>query len=248
MFFVLVAALSAPFWLVGSLTAWQPLPGVPASALMFVCPCAAALLLVLGESGPAGARDWLGRAVALRRASRLYGLALVLPPLAMLVAYGAMRVLQLPLPRVEMDFHRLPLVLVAFMVTASFEQIGWSAYAVDALQARHSALTASLLVGVAWALWHVVPLQQAGRTTDWIAWWCLATIALRILLTWLYDSGGGSVLAAALCQASMNTSWQYFPNHGSHYDPKIAGLVLLGVAVVVVMRYGPRTLDSSTRS
>ena len=101
-FFAWLAALSVPFWLVGSLTAWQPLPGVPASALMFVCPCAAAVFLVLKESGPSRARDWLRRALAIRRPSRFYGFALVLPPLAMLAAYCAMRVLDLPLPAIEM--------------------------------------------------------------------------------------------------------------------------------------------------
>jgi hypothetical protein len=53
-FFLLVFALSAPFWLAGGLTDLQLMPGLSASALMAFCPLAAALLLVHrhGRGGP----------------------------------------------------------------------------------------------------------------------------------------------------------------------------------------------------
>lgn len=37
-FVVLVATLSMPFWLAGSLTDWQLLEGLSASSFMFLCP------------------------------------------------------------------------------------------------------------------------------------------------------------------------------------------------------------------
>jgi hypothetical protein len=37
-FFLLVFALSLPFWLAGTLTSLQLLPALPISALMFLCP------------------------------------------------------------------------------------------------------------------------------------------------------------------------------------------------------------------
>lgn len=43
-FFVLVFALSIPFWAAGALTARQLLPALPIRALGFLCPLAAALL------------------------------------------------------------------------------------------------------------------------------------------------------------------------------------------------------------
>ena len=143
-----------------------------------------------------------------------------------------------------MDFGRLPLVFLVLLVSGVFEQLGWSAYAVDALQRRRSALSTGLLVGLIWAVWHVVPLLQAGRPVAWIAWWCLMTVSLRVVLSWLYNSAGRSVLVVAVCQAAANTSWQFFPNYGSHYDPGINGLVWLAIAILVVVLGGPGHLHS----
>jgi uncharacterized protein len=53
-FFLLVFALSLPFWLAGTLTSFQLLPALPISALMFVCPVAAAAILVYQENKSAG--------------------------------------------------------------------------------------------------------------------------------------------------------------------------------------------------
>jgi uncharacterized protein len=39
-----------------------------------------------------------------------------------------------------------------------------------------------------------------------------------------------------------NVSWQIFPNNGSHYDPRITGVLVMVVAVFVIVQWGPRTL------
>lgn len=44
-FFVLVFALSVPFWLLGAVTGGQLSPDLPVSALIFVCPVIAASIL-----------------------------------------------------------------------------------------------------------------------------------------------------------------------------------------------------------
>lgn len=48
-------------------------------------------------------------------------------------------------------------------VSAAAEESGWMGYAVDPIQARTSALTAGLVLGGAWAVWHLVPLVHAHR-------------------------------------------------------------------------------------
>lgn len=48
---LLVWALSLPFWWLGSASRWQLLPGVPVSALKFVCPCLAATVLTYRDGG-----------------------------------------------------------------------------------------------------------------------------------------------------------------------------------------------------
>ncbi len=63
-----------------------------------------------------------------------------------------------------------------------------------------------------------------------------------MLYVWLYNNTGKSVFAAALFHDTLNVSWQLFPNSGSHYDPRIAGLIIAVVTAVVTVVWGPRTL------
>lgn len=248
LFFGLVGLLSVPFWIAGRFTAWQMLPGVPISAWMFVCPALAALILVARSGGRVAACAWIRQTLQLRAAGRgrWVAVAVVTPAAALVAAYLWMRISGHALPQhIEMDFGRMPLVFAAFVLTGVFEQLGWSSYATRALQVHHSALAGSLMVGVAWAAWHVIPLQQAGRELGWIAWWCVMTMMLRVVLTWLYNSAGASVIVVAVCQAAANTGWQFFPNYGSHYDPKVAGLMFMILAAVIVARHGPRWLASA---
>ena len=104
------------------------------------------------------------------------------------------------------------MMFVTFFVCALGEELGWSGYVIDPLQDRRSALQASVLLGLVWAAWHLVPLIQADRSPEWIGWWSLYTAASRILMTWLYNNTGKSVFAAALYHDMSNLSWQLFPD------------------------------------
>ena len=93
----------------------------------------------------------------------------------------------------------------------------------------------------------LLPLLQVERPPDWIAGWFLGTVASRLVIVWLCNNTGGSVLAAILFHDVSNVSWQLFPNDGSHYDPRISGVILALVAAAVVAIWGPRTLAQCRR-
>ena len=76
----------------------------------------------------------------------------------------------------------------------------------------------------------------------WILGQCLCTVALRVVLSWIYANAGPGILVVALCQASSNVAWSLFPNHGSHFDPAVAGVLAALAAGAVVVGFGPRTL------
>lgn len=243
-FFLLVFALSAPLWLVAPLAHVQMLPGLPMSAVMVVCPLVASLILVARERGTQGLKSHLGRALDFRRieSKAWYAPILLLMPATAALAYVTMRALGLPLPAPSLSFSTVPALFLLFFLAAVAEELGWSGYALDPLQNRWGALFASLILGLVWVAWHVVPLVQVGRAPGWIAWWSLAAVATRVLHTWLYNNTGKSVFGAALFHAMANVSWQMFPNHGSHYDPRITGIILVIVTVSVTIAWGPRTL------
>jgi membrane protease YdiL (CAAX protease family) len=243
-FFLLVFTLSVPFWLLGATTELQLLPGLPVSSLMVLSPLLAASILVYREHKFEGLARLLTRAVDFRRvrAKIWFAPIILLMPGIMLLSYGLMRWIGLPLPVAQFPVLGALVMFLLFFIAAVSEELGWSGYALDPMQDRLGALWAGILLGVIWATWHVIPLLQVDRSAAWISWWCLGTVAQRVLMVWLYDNTGKSVFAATLFHDMSNISWQLFPNYGSHYDPRITSLVTFFVAVIVVFIWGPRTL------
>ena len=235
-FFLLVFALSAPFWLAGGMTELQLMPGLSVSALMAFCPMAAAWILTHRESGHAGVTELLGRSLDFRRirAKRWYVPILLLMAVVDLVVSGLIRGMEMPLPA--------PLMFVAFLIGALGAELGWSGYVTDPMPQRWNALQTSLLLGLVAVLWHLVPLTLMGRSPSWIAWWCLYAMAARILIVWLYNNTGNSVFAVALFHATLNLSWMLFPVNGSHFDMRMGGVTMAIVAAVVTLGWGSSTL------
>jgi membrane protease YdiL (CAAX protease family) len=133
------------------------------------------------------------------------------------------------------------MLFVVYAVAAFGEEAGWSGYATDPMQDRWGPLGGSLILGSAWALWHVVPDLQAHRDLAWIAWQRLYTIVLRVLIVWLYDNTGASVLAAIAFHAMDGVSYSLFPTGGSHYDPAITAPLAAIAAAIVWLLWPPST-------
>jgi membrane protease YdiL (CAAX protease family) len=98
------------------------------------------------------------------------------------------------------------LALSIFPGSALGEEIGWRGYALPRLQTGRSALSASLILGVIWGFYHL-PLYftgQAGRPLSLFPLFVLATIALSVVITWMYNSTGGSLLLVVLLHATFN--------------------------------------------
>jgi hypothetical protein len=93
---------------------------------------------------------------------------------------------------------------------------------------------AALLMGVLWALWHVIPYIQAGRPSDWIVWQCANSVGLRALIVWLYLEAGRSVFVVIVFHAMIDVSDYLFPNYGSHSDPFVASVVTW-ITVLILM-------------
>jgi hypothetical protein len=150
-----------------------------------------------------------------------------------------MRLTDTPLPDpTPWTFAILPL-LILFFIAALGEEIGWTGYATEPLLQRWGALATGLVLGGIWAVIHFIPLTQAHRSVEWIAWWSLGTISYRLIMTWLYVNSGKSLFGAAVFHAMINVAWQLFPNNGSHYDPRIFSLIAFafGIAIYITERF-----------
>ena len=131
-----------------------------------------------------------------------------------------------------------------FLTSGLGEEIGWRGFALPQLQKTHSAFASSVLLSIPWAGWHLpaffyVPSYVALGPRI-VPGFFIGILAGSIVLTWLYNSSGGSVFAAVLWHASFNFV---------SASPNAAGLVaavtsalVIAWAVVVLWRCGPSTL------
>ena len=228
-FFLLVFALSVPFALLGAVSGTQLAPGIPVSALGFVCPALAASILVYRENGKAGVKALLRRSVDFHRttAKRWYAPVVLVMPGVTLLAYAVLRLTHSPVKLPHVGVVSTPVMFAAFFGAALGEELGWSGYAIDALQADMNALEASVVLGLVWAAWHIVAMVQAGQSPGWMAWGCVDMVATRIIMVRLYDATGKSVFAMALYHAMANVSAKTVFPGGSYPGERVISVLLV---------------------
>jgi membrane protease YdiL (CAAX protease family) len=154
-FFLLVFALSIPFYLLDALTGIEVIEGLPLSVLMSFVPLIVALILTTRASGAEGVKALLARTVDVRRIrpKAWYAPALLTMPAISVLTYLLMRGLRLPLPP-DPTIPLLPALAmcVGSTIAAVGEEGGWTGYAIDRMQDRRSALGAALLTVVSAAI------------------------------------------------------------------------------------------------
>lgn len=243
-FFLAVFVASVPLWILGGSTAARLMPGLPVSALMFLCTAFIACLFAASTGGGAAVKILLARILDFKRIhSAVWLVAVVLlMPAIIFTSYAIMRAAQMPLPELDVPWLLAPVLFSLFFVAAVGEELAWTATVLDPLQSRVGALPAALIVGLVGALWHVVPFAQVHPSASWVLGQCLFTVAFRVVLVWLYNNTGRSLFAVVVTHAMYNLAWQLFPNRGSHYDPWIAAAMTGLIALVVTLTWGAKTL------
>lgn len=236
-FFGLATAFLVPFLLLGGLTGVQLAPGLPIAALGVFSPMLAALVVSYRLQRRAGAAALLRRALDARRIDHpwWYLPLLLTMPAVMVVSFVVQRVSGVPVPVPEPALGLLLALCLGSFVGAVGEELGWSGFALDRMLGRWSVVQAGVLLGLFGALYHYVGLIQAHRSLEWIAWWTLYALASRMIMVWLFARTGRSVFGMVLFHMTINVTWLTYPVDGSFFDPRVTGLVLAVVAVVLVV-------------
>jgi len=177
-------------------------------------PLVAAFLVTAWTVGRAGVADLWRRMVRWRVPARWW-LSAVSPLAFLAVALVAERLAGDPWPRAAAfgRFTGMPAVGVIgvfLLVTlAAFgEETGWRGYALPQLQRRFSPLTATLILAPLWALWHapqffVVATYRNFGVGDCVGFLIGLTCG-AVVLTWLYNRSGGSILIVAVWHGIYN--------------------------------------------
>ena len=79
------------------------------------------------------------------------------------------------------------------------------------LLARVGVAGTGAVLGVFWAVWHVIPLAQAGHPWSWTAGWFVNTVAARVVIVAVLDRTGGAVGTAVTAHAALNVVQAYTP-------------------------------------
>lgn len=250
-FFLLVFALTIPLWVIEPMVKVKGLP-LDAPITDFIAtfiPLIAASILVYQEESTVGVKSLLKRTFDFSKIKQKiwYLPVIFLMPLIYLLIYGVIQLFGLPLPvGVETPFLQNVLISVAAFIGATGEEVGWSGYAVDAMQKRWSALTTAIAIGLVWAIWHYPSMIQQGRDLTWIAWGTLGTVGVRILIVWLHNNTGKSVFVCILFHSIANIGRILFPKDQSHNPlvdyPDIHYSIIAITAVIVIFLWGSETL------
>ena len=243
-FFVLTWALSWWPWILYAF-------GLSPTPIASFGPFLAALVVLAITQGKSGIGGLLRRMVRWRVGIRWYAVALLLPvgialaATALNVLLGAQAPSAADLGGWTGLFSTFAVVLLIPGIGGAWEEPGWRGFALPSLQAGRSALVASLILGAVWALWHLPFVVATGQMGGWDI---VIIMAWTLVLTWVYNGTGGSVLIVMLFHAMFNTVpgsfiSTMFSGADSVRQSWLLAAVWCAVAVAVVMWAGPKHLS-----
>jgi len=240
----------------------------------------ALLLVVLGAFVPSvmgivftylthdrrGRRDFWHRVVDVRRIGQRWWAVIVLVfPLAYGLSGVVFSLLGGDLPPLTEILGQLAnpglvaqLVVANLIISGLSEELGWRGFALDQLQGRWNALTASLILGLLHALWHtplfLIPGISQGEmglfSLDHFLFLLMVPMG-AVLMTWVYNNTRCSILSAILLHFFQNLSLDLIAGlQGAlptGYWTLFAGTLGLVVAAVVMV-WGSATLTGMKRT
>ena len=105
----------------------------------------------------------------------------------------------------------LPSLLFQIFFFLLTEETAWRGFALPRLQKKFNALNASLILGILWGLWHLplVFIPDSFQSSIPFIGFLIATIAMSIITTWIFNHTHGSVLLAAILHAATDVTLAY---------------------------------------
>ena len=210
--------------------------GIPATKEEFTTlPLLAILAVLVGPSvsgilltgllyGREGFRDLLTRLTRRRVDARWWAVALLTAPLVFTAVLIPLSLISpVFLPGIFASDAKVSFVLmgiVVALIVGIFEEIGWTGFAVPTLlKLRYGVLSTGLIVGVLWGAWHLLfnDIWASVATSGGLSPALFAVgvglvllvgqlPAYRVLMVWVYERSGGSLLLAILMHASYSAS------------------------------------------
>lgn len=209
-------------------------------------PGIAGIIMTYREQGKEGGRDFWRRVFDFRRISlKWYALILLLFPTLYLIAIAINHWLGGDPPEFAFikEARAMPAgilaVVIMYLLQSALEELGWRGYMLDRLQAIWKPLTASLVLCIFHAFWHLPLFWVVG--TNQSRWTSVGNFAIfvafglanTIYYTWCYNDNHRSTLAIILLHTVGNLSMDTFmlSGTGEHISKVVIGLGAVMIAI-----------------
>jgi len=209
----------------------------------------AALILTAITKGGAGVRDLLGRLLKWRVGLRYYAFAILVPLGLFAVAVLLNRTVTGTWPDLSLlgEADYLPFlgplgVLALWFLTFNLgEETGWRGFALPRLQRTRPAASATLVLAILWAFWHLPAFFYRETYVEMgilgFPGFLISIVFATMVFTWIYNSTGGSLLLVIVFHALFN--WLSVSDAGGQFVAILMSAPIIVWALYVVRRYGP---------
>ena len=224
--------------------AWMLIPLVVSVSVAFGLlalfgPAIAAISVTGVIEGRSGVRQLLQRAMQGRVGLTWIAVAVGLPLLmsATVVVLNAALLGKL----IAIVPNEAPIFTLILGLLVIGEEIGWRGFALPRLQRRFNSLTASLILGVLWAAWHLPNsfIPGMGHYLTAFPVFLVWVVSMTVLFTWLANHSRGSVWIAWLFHAAINISAGFLFIGDNLRQWWLSASVFAVAALLIVIVEGP---------
>lgn len=221
-------------------------------------PSLAAVGVVASQSGLAAVRRLVAPLARWRLSWGWYVGSLVGPPLVMGAGVGVYLIAGGSLGSTENDpglWWAIPVIFgVVLLIGGPLgEELGWRGFALPRLQQVMGPVSATLLVAVVWAVWHLPLLTDPGSIQHEVPWLLFLgqIVVMSVFYTWLVNRTE-SLVPALLLHTSFNTSvglLPVLPSTTAPVGPAVISLALGAIAagILLVRTRGNLGLSAAAR-
>ena len=221
----------------------------------------AGIILAAVEGRKGGVRELLRRFLIWRVGIRWWAFALlfgVIPAVAGLYVFNLFGGPAVDWSGLKPLANLVPLFVILMVLAGMGEEFGWRGFALPRVQARHTALMSSLIVGVIWAVWHIPLFMTQGTIQSrWraevgmipaVLGYSVFVIAWSIQYTWVFNNTRGSVLLAAVMHGAVNAWNGYIDVYRGYFGGVVAYMaVSVIVSIIIVVRAGPTNFSRTNK-
>lgn len=213
-------------------------------------PILAALIVTRIANGKFGLSEFIGRMGRWRAGLVWLFVAIFSPILLFVVSAIILRAVGNPWPDfgklASAEYANFGWIFGSFLSAIAYgigEEAGWRGFALPRLQKGHSAFSATFILSVFWAIWHVpMFFYRFEFGVGQVIGFFIGLFAGAIWLTFLYNSSGGSIFMVATWHAIWNIA-NIFGLVVSVDVVSLMSAIVMVAAIVIVIVWRPARLS-----